>query len=62
VPIKAAAVQFPLGHPAVSCVVVGCRSVAQLDESIAMFEFEIPSALWAELKHEGLLDPDAPTP
>jgi D-threo-aldose 1-dehydrogenase len=62
VPIKAAAIQFPLGHPAVTCVVVGCRSVAQLDESIAMFELAIPSALWQELKHEGLLASEAPTP
>jgi D-threo-aldose 1-dehydrogenase len=62
VPIKAAAIQFPLGHPAVTCVVVGCRSVAQLDESIAMFEVTIPSAMWQELKHEGLLAPETPTP
>jgi D-threo-aldose 1-dehydrogenase len=62
VPIKAAAIQFPLGHPAVTCVVVGCRSVAQLDESIAMFELPIPSAMWQELKHEGLLAPETPTP
>ena len=62
VPIKAAAIQFPLGHPAVTCVVVGCRSVAQLDESIAMFELEIPAAMWRELKHEGLLAQGVPTP
>jgi D-threo-aldose 1-dehydrogenase len=62
VPIKAAAIQFPLGHPAVTCVVVGCRSVAQLDESIAMFELEIPRAMWEELKQEGLLAPEVPTP
>ncbi len=62
VPLKAAAVQFPLGHPAVSCVVVGCRSTAQLDESIEMFEFEIPPALWLDLKSAGLLPDNAPTP
>src|SRR6202163_3291095 len=62
VPIKAAAIQFPLGHPAVTCVVVGCRSVGQLDESIAMFELEIPPAMWDELKQEGLLGPEVPTP
>jgi D-threo-aldose 1-dehydrogenase len=62
VPIKAAAIQFPLGHPTVTCVVVGCRSVAQLDESIAMFELAIPHAMWQELKHEGLLAPETPTP
>jgi D-threo-aldose 1-dehydrogenase len=62
VPIKAAAIQFPLGHPAVTCVVVGCRSAAQFDESLAMFELEIPSAMWQELKHEGLLAQEVPTP
>ena len=62
VPIKAAAIQFPLGHPAVTCVLVGCRSVAQLDESIAMFELTIPPSMWQELKHDGLLAPETPTP
>jgi D-threo-aldose 1-dehydrogenase len=62
VPIKAAAIQFPLGHPAVTCVVVGCRSAAQFDDSLAMFELEIPPAMWQELKHEGLLAQEVPTP
>jgi D-threo-aldose 1-dehydrogenase len=62
VPLKAAAIQFPLAHPAVTCVVVGCRSVAQLDESIDMFEFKIPPALWHDLKSAGLLPNNAPTP
>jgi D-threo-aldose 1-dehydrogenase len=62
VPLKAAAVQFPLGHPSVSCVVVGCRSVDQLDESIRMFEVDIPPALWQDLKAAGLLRVEAPTP
>ena len=62
VPIKAAAVQFPLGHPAVECIVVGCRSAAQLDESLAMFELDIPSEMWTDLKAEGLLPNEAPAP
>jgi len=62
VPLKAAAVQFPLGHPAVDCVVVGCRSAAELEESLKMFEVDIPAALWEELKAERLLPPEAPTP
>jgi D-threo-aldose 1-dehydrogenase len=62
VPLKAAAVQFPLGHPAVTTVVVGCRSKPQLEESIRMFETEIPPALWEELKAEGLLPGGVPTP
>lgn len=62
VSLKAAAVQFPLGHPAVASVVIGCRSLAQLDESLEMFEVDIPPALWQELKTEGLLRADVPTP
>jgi D-threo-aldose 1-dehydrogenase len=62
IPLKAAAVQFPLGHPAVTTVVIGCRSRSQLEESIRMFELEIPPALWQELKAEGLLPDEVPTP
>ena len=62
VPLRAAAIQFPLGHPAVQTVVVGCRSVEQLEDSVRMFETKIPSALWEELKAEHLLPQEAPTP
>ena len=62
IPLKAAALQFPLGHPAVTTVVVGCRSRSQLEESLRMFELEIPRALWEELKAERLLPDEVPTP
>lgn len=62
VPLKAAAVQFAIGHPAVSCVLVGCRSVEHLEENIRLFEREIPMDLWSELKAEGLLPEAAPAP
>jgi D-threo-aldose 1-dehydrogenase len=62
VPLRAAAMQFPLGHPAVQTVVVGCRSVEQLEDSLRLFETDIPPALWAELKSERLLPDEAPTP
>jgi aryl-alcohol dehydrogenase-like predicted oxidoreductase len=51
-----------LGHPAVTTVVVGCRSKTQLEESIQMFAVDIPRALWEELTAEGLLPADVPTP
>lgn len=62
VPLRAAAIQFPLGHPAVQAVVVGCRSLDQLQDSIRMFETDIPPDLWAELKAERLLPGEVPTP
>lgn len=62
VPLRAAAIQFPLGHPAVQTVVVGCRSVDQLEDSIRMFETEIPPELWDDLRRERLIAEQAPAP
>jgi D-threo-aldose 1-dehydrogenase len=62
VPLKAAAVQFPMGHPAVTAVVVGCRSKSQLEETLRMFELDIPHELWDDLKADGLLGREVPTP
>ena len=62
VPLRAAAVQFPLGHPAVQAVVVGCRSAEQVEDTVRMFETPIPSSLWDALKTKRLLPDDAPTP
>jgi D-threo-aldose 1-dehydrogenase len=62
VPLEAAAIQFPLGHPAVACVVVGCRSPAEVEEDVRLFELEIPAGLWGGLKAEQLLPKAAPTP
>jgi D-threo-aldose 1-dehydrogenase len=49
VPLRAAAIQFPLTHPAVSCVIVGVRSPQEVDDAVAMFDTPIPEQLWAEL-------------
>jgi D-threo-aldose 1-dehydrogenase len=48
--LAAAAVQFPFRHPAVTSVVVGVRSVAELDENIAAFNASLPAELWDELR------------
>jgi D-threo-aldose 1-dehydrogenase len=61
VSLKAAAIQFPLGHPAVVSVLSGARSVAELEENVAAFREELPAALWQELRSEGLLAEDVPT-
>ncbi len=62
VPIKAAAVQFSLGHPAVAAVTVGASSVAHAIEVVESFERPIPDALWGQLLDEGLLPPGTPVP
>ncbi|HKO24237.1 MAG TPA: aldo/keto reductase [Chloroflexota bacterium] len=62
VPLKAAAIQFPLGHPAVASVLVGSRSVAEIDENVAMFRHHVPADLWQELQAEHLICEHAPVP
>jgi D-threo-aldose 1-dehydrogenase len=62
VPLMAAAIQFPAAHPAVATILTGVRSPAEIEHNERMFRFPIPSALWQELKGEGLLPASAPTP
>ena len=59
VPLAAAALQFPLGHPAVASVIPGASSPAQQVRNLETFRHPIPADLWAELKAEGLLRADA---
>jgi D-threo-aldose 1-dehydrogenase len=61
VPLAAAALQFPLGHPSVTTVLIGTRTVRQLEESLDLMNYPIPTHLWEEIKHEGLLHAGAPT-
>jgi D-threo-aldose 1-dehydrogenase len=62
VPLKAAALQFPLAHPAVATALVGCRTPEEIVQNVDLLRFEIPPALWDELKAERLLAEEAPTP
>jgi D-threo-aldose 1-dehydrogenase len=49
VPLPAAALQFPLRHPAVVTVLVGCRTPAEVSEDVELSTLELPNALWSEL-------------
>jgi D-threo-aldose 1-dehydrogenase len=49
VPLAAAALQFPLRHPAVTGVVVGARSPGEVTDDLALAGAEIPEELWAAL-------------
>jgi D-threo-aldose 1-dehydrogenase len=62
VPLAAAALQFPLGHPRVCTVLVGARTVDELEMDLALFDVTVPADLWADLRQAGLLAPDVPTP
>lgn len=62
VPLRAAALRFPFGHPAVASALVGTRSATEARDAAAMLAHPIPGLLWAELKARGLLPADVPMP
>jgi D-threo-aldose 1-dehydrogenase len=62
VPLRAAAMQFPLAHPAVVSLVAGVRSTEHLDEYPALLRFPIPADMWVDLRAEGLVVETAPVP
>jgi D-threo-aldose 1-dehydrogenase len=62
VPLQAAALQFPMAHPAVVSCIPGAQSPAQLRQNAAWFAQAIPSGLWTTLARDGLIDPRAPVP
>lgn len=53
--LTAAAIQFPLRHPAVTCVITGSRSVTELNANIEDFDRDIPDAAWNALEDSGLI-------
>jgi D-threo-aldose 1-dehydrogenase len=55
VELPAAALQFPLRHPAVINVVAGATNRTQIEANVAHMQHAIPEALWEELNTRGLL-------
>jgi D-threo-aldose 1-dehydrogenase len=49
VPLEAAAVQFPVRHPAIDHVLVGCRTPEEVEEDVRLSELELTRELWGEL-------------
>ncbi len=61
-PLAAAAMQFLLANPLVAAIIPGAIAPEQVQTNVKLLQHPIPSALWSELKREGLLREDAPTP
>jgi D-threo-aldose 1-dehydrogenase len=62
VDIGAAALQFPLAHPAVASVVAGFRSQREVQSALARMSAPVPAELWSRMRRESLLRPNAPVP
>ena len=62
VPLAAAALQFPLAHPAVAAIIPGPRNADEFRTNLRLLQHPIPAALWQDLREARLLHPDAPVP
>jgi len=62
VPLRAAALQFPLAHPAVASIIPGARTIAEFDQNVALATRAVPRAFWQALSDRALIAPDAPLP
>lgn len=60
--LRAAALQFCAAHPVVASVIPGTKSPGRVRQNAEMMTQPIPAAFWSELKRDGLLPEDAPTP
>jgi D-threo-aldose 1-dehydrogenase len=49
VPLGAAAVQFPLRHPAIASILVGCSSADEVAEDMRLATLDVPPQLWRDL-------------
>jgi len=62
VPVKAAALQFSLAHPAVAAVIPGASRPERIVEDHSALKASIPDDFWNELREQGLVAPTAPLP
>jgi D-threo-aldose 1-dehydrogenase len=62
VPIKAAALQFSLAHPASAAVIPGASRPERIAEDYAALNTTIPADFWREMREQRLVAPNAPLP
>ena len=62
VPLRAAALQFPLAHPAVDIVFAGAQTLAHWQDAVVMMSCVIPAEFWTALQVDGLIPESAPVP
>ena len=62
VSLPAAALQFPLFHPAVTTVIPGSKSREEAERNVALMTEAIPAEFWRDLRSAELIRADAPIP
>src|SRR3978361_1547631 len=62
VDLRAAALQFCAAHPVVASVIPGTKSPERVRQNVALMTQPIPAGFWDELREQGVLPENAPTP
>lgn len=62
VSLQAAALQFPMAHPASASIIPGASKPDEIIANIASLDAPIPAQFWSDLKAANLLDAEAPIP
>ena len=62
IPVGAAALHFPLAHPAVVSVLPGLRSAEQVTDCVDWMGLSIPGSFWQALRQSGLVGDNVPLP
>lgn len=62
VPLRTAALQFVLAHPAITSVIPGSQTKEEMLENLESLKRKVPSGLWDDLKQQKLIRESAPTP
>jgi D-threo-aldose 1-dehydrogenase len=62
VDLRSAALQFCAAHPVVASIIPGAKHGDRVRENARLMAQPIPAALWEEMKQEGVLPAEVPTP
>jgi D-threo-aldose 1-dehydrogenase len=62
IPLRAAALQFPLAHPAVKSLILGMQSISEYEDALSNLTVDIPVEFWNDLRSYGLIGQEAPLP
>jgi D-threo-aldose 1-dehydrogenase len=62
VPIKAAALQFSLAHPAVAAIIPGASKPSRIKEDHEALKAKVPDDFWRDLRAQNLVAAKAPLP
>ncbi|MDM3872118.1 aldo/keto reductase [Porticoccus sp. W117] len=62
IPLPAAALQFPLAHPAVASVIPGMGNAKRIQQTLDLFNTSIPQTFWQALREQHLVHEATPLP